>query len=131
MIISCPNCSTQYDIDDARIPSQGRSLLCAVCATSWFVPAPEPVGNLIRVNNAAAQAKPMAYAAQAQPAQPQETPQQKTHTQTPPQATDDENAASQNEDKISNEKQTPAVATAVDSDDDVPSLKPQNAKKND
>ena len=97
MIISCPNCSTQYDIDDARIPSQGRSLLCAVCATSWFVPAPEPVGNLIRVNNAAAQAKPMAYAAQAQPAQPQETPQQKTHTQTPPQATDDENAASQNE----------------------------------
>ncbi len=74
MIITCPNCSTQYDIDDARIPSQGRTLLCAVCSSSWFVPAPEPVGNLIRVNNPPQPAHQPSYAQPQAPAQHQSAP---------------------------------------------------------
>ncbi|MEL7487762.1 MAG: DUF3426 domain-containing protein [Pseudomonadota bacterium] len=48
MIITCPNCATRYDVEDARFAENGRSVRCAVCETSWFVPAPEPIGNLVR-----------------------------------------------------------------------------------
>ena len=48
MIINCPNCATRYDVDDSRIAGDGRAVRCAVCDTSWFVPAPEPIANLIR-----------------------------------------------------------------------------------
>jgi len=47
MLISCPNCTTRYDVDDERFSPDGRSVRCAECDESWFVPAPEPIEELI------------------------------------------------------------------------------------
>jgi len=43
MIITCPNCETRYEVDEERFHPDGRSVRCAECAESWFVPAPEPI----------------------------------------------------------------------------------------
>ena len=37
MIITCPNCETQYFADDATIGESGRTVKCASCEHSWFV----------------------------------------------------------------------------------------------
>lgn len=47
MIISCPDCQTRYDVDDERFQPNGRSVRCAACGESWFVPAPEPIEELM------------------------------------------------------------------------------------
>jgi predicted Zn finger-like uncharacterized protein len=47
MIISCPSCATRYDVDDERFQPDGRSVRCAACGESWFVPAPHPVEDLM------------------------------------------------------------------------------------
>jgi predicted Zn finger-like uncharacterized protein len=47
MKITCPNCATRYDVDDARFVPDGRSVRCAECDESWFVPAPEPIEDLV------------------------------------------------------------------------------------
>jgi predicted Zn finger-like uncharacterized protein len=36
MILTCPNCATQYDVADGSIPPQGRKVRCASCGESWF-----------------------------------------------------------------------------------------------
>ena len=41
MIITCPECSTRYDVDDDRFQPDGNSVRCSSCSISWFVPAPE------------------------------------------------------------------------------------------
>jgi len=50
MIISCPSCATQYDVESTSFSPGGRSVLCAVCETSWFVPAPVPISTLVKKN---------------------------------------------------------------------------------
>ncbi|MCB2098209.1 MAG: zinc-ribbon domain-containing protein [Parvularculaceae bacterium] len=47
MIITCPNCTTRYDVDDRRFSPDGRSVRCAECDESWFVPAPQPIEDLV------------------------------------------------------------------------------------
>ena len=55
MILTCPNCGTQYVVKDGAIPPQGRQVRCAACKHSWHqdpeaaeevaplqAPAPEP-----------------------------------------------------------------------------------------
>ena len=52
MILTCPNCSTQYVVKDGAIPPEGRQVRCAACKHSWHQEpdetgpadaAPEPV----------------------------------------------------------------------------------------
>ena len=38
MILTCPECDTQYFADDATIGDSGRTVKCAACGHSWFVP---------------------------------------------------------------------------------------------
>ena len=35
MILTCPNCGTQYVVKDGAIPPQGRQVRCASCSHSW------------------------------------------------------------------------------------------------
>jgi predicted Zn finger-like uncharacterized protein len=35
MILTCPNCGTQYVVKDGAIPAQGRQVRCASCKHSW------------------------------------------------------------------------------------------------
>lgn len=41
MIISCPDCHTKYRASAESIGPNGRTVRCANCATTWFVPAEE------------------------------------------------------------------------------------------
>jgi predicted Zn finger-like uncharacterized protein len=41
MILTCPNCGTQYVVKDGAIPPQGRQVRCAACKHSWHQD-PEP-----------------------------------------------------------------------------------------
>lgn len=50
MILTCPNCATQYVVKDGAIPPQGRQVRCAACKHSWHqdpesAAEPEPAGN--------------------------------------------------------------------------------------
>ena len=45
MILTCPNCSTQYVVKDGAIPPQGRQVRCASCKHSWHQD-PETAGEL-------------------------------------------------------------------------------------
>jgi predicted Zn finger-like uncharacterized protein len=45
MILTCPNCGTQYVVKDGAIPPQGRQVRCASCKHSWHQdPEPEAAG---------------------------------------------------------------------------------------
>lgn len=41
MILTCPNCSTQYVVKDGAVPPQGRQVRCASCKHSWHQEAAE------------------------------------------------------------------------------------------
>jgi predicted Zn finger-like uncharacterized protein len=42
MILTCPNCGTQYVVKDGAVPPQGRQVRCAACKHSWHQAAEEP-----------------------------------------------------------------------------------------
>jgi predicted Zn finger-like uncharacterized protein len=42
MILTCPNCGTQYVVKDGAIPPHGRQVRCAACKHSWHE---DPVGE--------------------------------------------------------------------------------------
>src|SRR3954467_14984090 len=44
MILTCPNCGTQYVVKDGAIPPGGRQVRCASCKHSWHQ-EPEIVGE--------------------------------------------------------------------------------------
>lgn len=72
MIISCPECSTRFRVDESKIPAQGAKIRCARCKHIFAVSPPPP--------------EPETVAEQERPAT--ETPRQET----PPVATDTEQA---------------------------------------
>jgi predicted Zn finger-like uncharacterized protein len=43
MILTCPNCGTQYVVKDGAIPPQGRQVRCASCKHSWHQDPEESV----------------------------------------------------------------------------------------
>ncbi len=40
MILSCPNCATQYKVNEAVIGMRGRTVRCAACKTTWHAEIP-------------------------------------------------------------------------------------------
>lgn len=44
MKITCPDCSTSYEIKAEALGAEGRSVKCAKCGNRWFV-APKPEGD--------------------------------------------------------------------------------------
>ena len=42
MLIVCPSCASQYDLDAAKLGPDGRKVRCASCRTSWHVDRREP-----------------------------------------------------------------------------------------
>jgi predicted Zn finger-like uncharacterized protein len=42
MILTCPNCGTQYVVKDGAIPPHGRQVRCASCKHSWHQDPEEP-----------------------------------------------------------------------------------------
>jgi predicted Zn finger-like uncharacterized protein len=45
MILTCPDCGTQYVVKDGAIPPEGRQVRCAACKHSWHQD-PEPAAPL-------------------------------------------------------------------------------------
>src|ERR1700712_5283046 len=37
MLIVCPSCASEYEIDNVRVGSGGRRVRCAKCRKAWFV----------------------------------------------------------------------------------------------
>ena len=36
MIITCPSCDKQFEVDAIKIPAEGRLLQCGSCSKQWF-----------------------------------------------------------------------------------------------
>src|SRR3954452_16438447 len=54
MILTCPNCGTQYAVKDGAIPPEGRQVRCAACKHSWHEnPGPESESGGAPVDEAA------------------------------------------------------------------------------
>jgi len=45
MILTCPDCGTQYVVKDGAIPPQGRQVRCAACKHSWHQDPDRPVAE--------------------------------------------------------------------------------------
>lgn len=50
MILTCPACSTRYEVDSAKFPPQGRNVRCAKCGETWHATGaelpPEPAAAM-------------------------------------------------------------------------------------
>lgn len=42
MLISCPNCATNFSVPDSALGANGRTLKCAKCGHKWHQDAPRP-----------------------------------------------------------------------------------------
>lgn len=55
MILTCPNCGTQYVVKDGAIPPEGRQVRCAACKHSWHQGPEEADSNAPPIDEPAAQ----------------------------------------------------------------------------
>jgi len=60
MILTCPNCGTQYVVKDGAIPTEGRQVRCAACKHSWHQDPEDVATPEAAPRAAAAEARPMA-----------------------------------------------------------------------
>ena len=56
MIITCEQCSTQFQLDDSRVPAQGVRVRCSRCRHAFFAKPPAPAGEFCWVDLAATDA---------------------------------------------------------------------------
>tara|TARA_B100001029_G_scaffold164454_1_gene155361 strand:- start:536 stop:979 length:444 start_codon:yes stop_codon:yes gene_type:complete len=45
MIITCPYCDKQFNVDASLIPKNGRNLQCGLCDRRWFYSFPKQTSN--------------------------------------------------------------------------------------
>ena len=50
MIITCPNCNKQFQIDNSLIPDEGRDLQCGSCNHVWFYKIEEKKNEALKLN---------------------------------------------------------------------------------
>jgi len=50
MIITCPNCNKNFQIDATLIPEKGRDLQCGSCKHVWFYKAQNEDSSLLTLN---------------------------------------------------------------------------------
>ena len=53
MILTCPNCGTQYVVKDGAIPPEGRQVRCAACKHSWHQDAEDVTSPEAKLESAA------------------------------------------------------------------------------
>ena len=51
MIITCPNCNKQFNIDNSAIPDEGRDLQCGSCNHVWFYKVEEENSEVLKLND--------------------------------------------------------------------------------
>ena len=51
MIISCPSCKKNFEIDANLIPKEGRNLQCGSCLNVWFYKFEKKISDLENKNN--------------------------------------------------------------------------------
>ena len=49
MIITCPNCNKQFQIDNSLIPDEGRDLQCGSCNHLWFYKIEEKNNEILEL----------------------------------------------------------------------------------
>src|SRR5690242_7277413 len=47
MLIVCPTCSSSYNIDQASLGRDGRTVRCGRCKNLWFAAPPSPVAGFV------------------------------------------------------------------------------------
>ncbi len=60
MIISCPACSTRYQVDPGGFVPKGRKVRCAKCGDTWHQDPPKDVPKTLGVSDEADEASPKA-----------------------------------------------------------------------
>ena len=50
MIITCPNCNKQFQIDNSLISDEGRDLQCGSCNHVWFYKIEEQKDDVLKLN---------------------------------------------------------------------------------
>ena len=58
MILTCPNCGTQYVVKDGAIPPGGRQVRCAACKHSWHQNPEDEEGATAAIDETADRAEP-------------------------------------------------------------------------
>ena len=51
MIISCPSCKKNFEIDSNLVPKEGRNLQCGSCLNVWFYKFEKKISDLENKNN--------------------------------------------------------------------------------
>ena len=49
MIITCPNCNKQFQIDNSLIPDEGRNLQCGSCNHVWLYKIEEENSEILKL----------------------------------------------------------------------------------
>jgi predicted Zn finger-like uncharacterized protein len=48
MIITCPSCEAQFDVDPVQLGAEGRTVRCSQCGTDWYQDRADPAPSAAR-----------------------------------------------------------------------------------
>ena len=51
MIITCPSCDKQFEVDAIKIPADGRLLQCGSCSKQWFFKKEEIIEDSVNLSS--------------------------------------------------------------------------------